>query len=160
MTKVAERNCRKLAFKQGRRAAQARQRYAKLNFTGGRRRCCGLINGARSPHVSRVSYVQPKSLASSHTAGNALVLTEWSWCAKDIRKAAEARAQAKLYAAGVLGGLELKRTRYIVLVMVVAAGAPSDVIESGVTYRHVLVAINPKDPSKAARAEPMTVEIA
>ena len=49
----------------------------------------------------------------------ALVLTEWKLVkqADDIDgKAQEGRKQTALYAAGVLGDLELKRTRYVVLV--------------------------------------------
>jgi hypothetical protein len=64
-----------------------------------------------------------------------IVLTEW----KRVRspddadaKAAEARRQTNEYAAGVLGDLELKRTRYIVLVGERQQTPPSDLEEKGI----------------------------
>ncbi len=85
----------------------------------------------------------------------ALVLTEWKLVkqADDIdAKAQEGRKQTALYAAGVLGDLELKRTRYVVLVCGSELQPLGDVEDGGVTYRHVVVSIKPKSPSQIARS--------
>lgn len=86
--------------------------------------------------------------------GHAIVLTEWK-VVRELgeleRKATEARAQASLYAGGLLGGLELKRTRYAVLVTATELGGLSDVEQNGIVYRHIVVPVNPDSPSKAAR---------
>jgi hypothetical protein len=85
----------------------------------------------------------------------ALVLTEWKLVKKAsdiVVKAQEGRAQAAIYSAGVLGDLELKRTRYVVLVSESEMSAPSDIVEGGVTYRHVVIATEPKRPSVTARS--------
>jgi hypothetical protein len=86
--------------------------------------------------------------------GNAIVLTEWK-VVRELgeleRKATEARAQASLYAGGLLGGLELKRTRYAVLVTATISRGLSDVEQDGMMCRHICVPVNPDSPSKAAR---------
>jgi hypothetical protein len=86
--------------------------------------------------------------------GNAVVLTEWKLVRSPdelMTKAAEARKQASLYAAGILGALELKRTRYIVLVSSSSQHRLGDVESDGVLYRHVVLAVDPVSPSLAAR---------
>lgn len=85
---------------------------------------------------------------------SALVLTEWKRIADDdtVREAAAAaREQARQYAAGALGALELKRTRYIVLVVKTDVDPPDDVEDAEVLYRHVVVPVAPLSPSKGAR---------
>jgi hypothetical protein len=87
-------------------------------------------------------------------AARALVLTEWK-IVRDTSeaepKAAEARKQTHEYEAGVLGDLELKRTRYIVLVGQHQNRAPDDVEKDGILYRHVWIPVEPASPSKVAR---------
>ncbi|MBA4391777.1 MAG: hypothetical protein C0399_12700, partial [Syntrophus sp. (in: bacteria)] len=54
--------------------------------------------------------------SESIASADALVLTEWKKVESEFAKIAEsARKQADLYSAGVLGGLELREYRYIVL---------------------------------------------
>jgi hypothetical protein len=66
-------------------------------------------------------------------------------------KATDARKQADLYRAGVLGGAEVKGTRYVVLVTGEDLPAPGDVSSGTVVYRHVVIAVAPRTPSAAAR---------
>jgi hypothetical protein len=80
-----------------------------------------------------------------------LVLTEW----KRIRElkdldamAAQARRQTAAYTAGVLGSAELKRTRYIILVTRDAVEAPPDEVEGLLTFRHIVIPVNPSVASK------------
>ena len=83
-----------------------------------------------------------------------LVLTEWKKVVKPsdrARKAGEARKQTTIYNASVLGGVELKDYRYIVLVSMKQLPTIADVSENGITYRHINIAVNPESPSKAAR---------
>ena len=85
---------------------------------------------------------------------NTIVLTEWKVVRESdnlAAKAAEARLQTKAYASGVLGTLELKRTRYIVLVVAKEAEEPPDVIEESLRYRHVVLSVHPTAPSQRAR---------
>jgi hypothetical protein len=86
--------------------------------------------------------------------GNALVLTEWKLVrnADDLTtKAAEARRQTEFYSSGILGTLELQRTRYIVLVALSALSSPGDIESEGILYRHVVLPVDPPSPSIAAR---------
>jgi hypothetical protein len=84
----------------------------------------------------------------------AIVLTGWK-VVRDVaqltHEAEVARAQTQLYAAGVLGDLELKRTRYIVLVGPKDQAPPSDIESRGVLYRHIWIAVDPDTPSVQAR---------
>ena len=96
--------------------------------------------------------IQQFSTTVRRTA-RALVLTEWK-LARDkkelTKKAAQARKQTELYTAGVLGDIELKRTRYIVLVTETQLDPVSDISEGGVMYRHISIPVRPKVPSKGA----------
>jgi hypothetical protein len=83
-----------------------------------------------------------------------LVLTEWKLA--DEKNAndrfAEARQQAELYREGALGGIELKGFRYLVAVSVNDLSAvPGDQIVNDVVYRHINIAIKPRNPSEQAR---------
>jgi hypothetical protein len=88
-----------------------------------------------------------------------LVLTEWK-IAKDAKAAiaavGEARVQADLYSQGPLAGLELRSHRYIIVVtpkeLPSGTLGPDDHTAVGVIYRHVNIVIEPKVPSKAAKA--------
>jgi hypothetical protein len=86
-------------------------------------------------------------------------LTEWK-IAKDAKAAiaavGEARVQADLYSQGPLAGLELRSHRYIIVVtpkeLPSGTLGPDDHTAVGVIYRHVNIVIEPKVPSKAAKA--------
>ncbi len=89
--------------------------------------------------------------ATASAAAEALVLTEWKVVREGQKagaRAREAQAQAARYARGVLGGLELQGYRYLVLVSERFVDCPEDVIEDGVRYRHVNIAVAPSSPSK------------
>jgi hypothetical protein len=86
----------------------------------------------------------------------ALVLTEWKLVRRtnDINgKAQEGRDQAAIYSAGILGDLELKRTRYVILVSKSDLTPPSDVVDREVTYRQVVIPTEPEVTSVRARSQ-------
>ena len=81
------------------------------------------------------------------------MLTEWKKVKTQTEastKAEQARKQAALYKAGILGGIELANYRYIVLVSEEQLNRIDDIEENGVTYRHINIAVAPLSPSKAA----------
>lgn len=85
-----------------------------------------------------------------------LVLTEWKLAkppAKPEEKFAEARAQAAIYASGPLSAIELRRTRYAIVVTKEPVPCPGDDQQNGVTYRNVNISLSPVVPSKAARSQ-------
>lgn len=101
-------------------------------------------------------YNEPLNNFARETAASAraLVLTEWKRVTDPAAlgaKAAEARAQAQLYAGGLLRGLELRSTRYVVLVAKSNLARVEDVVDRGVTYRHIVVPVDPATPSVAAQ---------
>ena len=67
-------------------------------------------------------------------------------------KAAEAREQLRRYRQGVLADMTLTSTRYVVLVSAGEAPAPPNVVDGDVTYRHIMIRVEPVTPSAAARA--------
>jgi hypothetical protein len=97
--------------------------------------------------------IEKHSVVVRQTA-RALVLTEWK-VVRDSEnlmvKAQEARDQTQAYSTGVLGDIELKGTRYIVLVCGQGLEAPTDVKTGALTYRHIVIPIRPESPSVAAR---------
>ena len=99
------------------------------------------------------------SNATLRRSSKAIVLTEWKRVSsqKEIARGAEqARTQANDYSSGILGDLELKRTRYVVLVGERKQQAPDDVVCGGVTYRHIWVTVDPETPSVSARSRKRT----
>lgn len=83
----------------------------------------------------------------------ALVLTEW----KLIRSAAEldtklalAKRQAALYSKGVLGGVELADSRFLILVAQDRLHVPADSQQGNVTYRVRCIAVAPSSPSRSS----------
>lgn len=85
----------------------------------------------------------------------AIVLTEWKLArdANQLQRVAKiGRTQAADYAGGVLGDLELKHIRYIVLVGRPKVPPPDDVVVGNVVYRHVYISVDPEAPSVRARA--------
>nr|WP_281719510.1 hypothetical protein [Nitrosomonas nitrosa] len=84
----------------------------------------------------------------------ALVLTEWKLVkhVTDMEgKAQEAREQTEIYSGGVLGDVELKQTRYIILVSESDLNPPEDLTDKGITYHHINLPVNPDVPSRTAR---------
>jgi hypothetical protein len=83
-----------------------------------------------------------------------LVLTEWKKGDRSdaLRKYEAAKRQAVQYASGALGGVELRRFRFLVLVTEKTVTVPADEVEDGVTFRHVNIAVDPDTPSVAAVA--------
>jgi hypothetical protein len=95
-----------------------------------------------------------RHMPRSRRIARALVLTEWKLVKKpndsdEIAK--QARSQVRNYAAGVLGDLELKRTRYVVLVTKKDLLPPKDVDDGVITYRHIVIPTDPEFPSVDAR---------
>jgi hypothetical protein len=83
-----------------------------------------------------------------------LALTEWKLVRDDSelgQTASEPRAQAQIYASSLLRTLELRRTRYLVLVTESNLIPPEEALEKGITYRHIVVPVRPSSPSKTAR---------
>ena len=87
--------------------------------------------------------------SEAESAAEALVLTEWKKVkSPDERdtKARDARKQAGLYKAGSLASIELAAYGYIVLVSERRLDPIDNLIEAGVTYKHINVAVDPKSP--------------
>ena len=81
-----------------------------------------------------------------------MVMTEWKRATGDAAKAfAEARAQADLYANGIVAGLELASHRYLVVVTKTKAQSMPDISENGIVYRHINIVVDPASPSITAR---------
>ena len=83
-----------------------------------------------------------------------LVLTEWKIASSEkeaARKFSEARAQASLYAAGALAGIELAQYRFAVVVTRNEVTPPVDEVQGGIVYRHINIAVEPQLPSRSAR---------
>jgi hypothetical protein len=98
-------------------------------------------------------YVDFEQSVSSSGAG--LVLTEWKvWrgSGKISDKFQEAREQAKHYAVGVLGGIELKTYRFaIVVTEKQIAPIPANIDYAGGHWLHFNVCVEPEVPSRASR---------
>ena len=96
-------------------------------------------------------FPEPPDLESVRRTGDGLVLTEWKKC-NDGRKSAkafeEARNQASRYSEGVLGGLQLKRHRYAVVISLNQVAIPRDIETDGTIYRHINIAVEPLTPSR------------
>lgn len=92
----------------------------------------------------------PVDLSEVQRTDSLLVLTEWKIARTppDVAaQAAQAMIQAKLYGQGVLGGIELKSRRYLVLITEKRQTMPVDVVDAGVEYRHINIAVDPDVPS-------------
>jgi hypothetical protein len=92
--------------------------------------------------------------ATRYSSG--IVLTEWKLAeaqSESEKKFREARTQAARYAIGLLSGIELRLTRYAIVVTKKEVQCPADdVDQNGVTYRNVNIVLSPEVPSKAARS--------
>jgi hypothetical protein len=108
-------------------------------------------SGAATDLVYREPLVQSPILQRT---ARALVLTEWKKATDDSTARAQSESaitQAQLYASGILGDMELKRTRYIVLISPRVLGTLPDVERDGITYRHVMIPLSQERPSVEAR---------
>lgn len=94
----------------------------------------------------------PESVIES--TADTLVLTEWKLVksSKDLHaKIQEAQKQAEIYCSDVLGGIEIRNYRYLVMVSEGRLIMPDDNIRDGATYRHINIAVNPGSPSQESR---------
>jgi hypothetical protein len=106
--------------------------------------------GARTDLV----FNEPPDTPALARAVDGLILTEWKLVKPEnaAGRYDEAREQAKLYKSGALAGLELAGYRYLVGVSEsqLPFVPPDSVTSSGIVYRHINIAVEPKPPSKAA----------
>ena len=100
-------------------------------------------------------FPEPLELEDVARAVEGMVLTEWKIardCASGDAKFTEARTQADTYGSTTLAGAELARTRFLVVVSErPLPSVPDDLVEGGVTYRHINIAIEPLTASVVAR---------
>lgn len=83
-----------------------------------------------------------------------LVLTEWKLVkSKNMlsSKIQEAQKQAEIYGTDVLGGIELRNYRYLIMVSESRLEMPVDSIKDGTTYRHINIAVDPGTPSEESK---------
>jgi len=77
--------------------------------------------------------------------------TEWKKASttKDAgKKFEQARLQARRYAQGALAGSELTTYPYAVVISRQQIQTPDDLMEDGVQYRHINIAVDPPIPSR------------
>ncbi len=108
--------------------------------------------------VTDLVFREPVDVESASLGAEGLVLTEWKVAKPDNtdKMFEEAKEQAALYAGGVLGGLELRSHRFLVIVTeqrLPRAVIPSYAEAGGVKYHCVNIAIAPLTPSVQARLE-------
>jgi hypothetical protein len=89
------------------------------------------------------------SAVDIEAVSDALVLTEWKKVGeRDLKaKAEQALRQAARYAGSVLGGVELRSFRYLVLVSNIDMQVLPNIHRDGITYRHICVSVAPGRPS-------------
>ena len=95
----------------------------------------------------------PLDPREAQEAAEVLTLTEWKKVdqGQEAPRADEAYMQAKLYSSGSLYGVELKLTRYLILVSKDYLPPLQSRIDGNFVYRHINVAVAPSTPSGAAR---------
>ena len=94
------------------------------------------------------------STAIIESAADTLVLTEWKLVKSPNElqnKIQEAQKQAEIYSSDVLGGIEIRNYRYLVMVSKNRLEMPADSIQNATTYRHINIAVCPGTPSKESR---------
>ncbi|MBI5439960.1 MAG: hypothetical protein HY900_01980 [Deltaproteobacteria bacterium] len=107
--------------------------------------------GAAGARTDLVFQEPSGDLAEEQGFVDGFVLTEWKKAGSEAeaqKRFGEARSQADQYAAGVLAGSELRGYRYAIVVSGRQVQVPEDVIEGGVMYRHINVAVEPVVPSR------------
>jgi hypothetical protein len=101
-------------------------------------------------------YDEPTSGLDVGNVAEGLVLTEWKLVrtAREVpSQLAAAETQALLYSQGILGGLELTDSRFIVLVSQDRVSLPADNQVKGFTFRRRNIAVDPLTPSVAGRSK-------
>jgi hypothetical protein len=96
---------------------------------------------------------EPVNTDVAYAVAEGLVLTEWKRLTDPRKLNASidsADVQADLYGTGVLGGSELRRIRYVVVVSKEQVHMPEDTIRQGYLIRHLNIAVHPDAPSVAA----------
>ena len=96
-------------------------------------------------------YQQPAGdLHNEQRLADGFILTEWKKATPGNvgAQVATARSQAKRYAAGGLGGIELAGWRYLVVLSERTIMMPDDVREDEIVYRHINIAVDPEVPSR------------
>lgn len=94
------------------------------------------------------------SLTNIENTADALVLTEWKLVKKQSEltaKIQEAQKQAEIYSSDVLGGMELRNYRYLIMVSENRIEMPGDIIKGVTKYRYINIAVNPGSPSAEAK---------
>lgn len=99
---------------------------------------------------------EPVDTDRATAVADGLVLTEWKKVKNlskvEQRKVRSAAVQADHYATGVLGGIELRRVRYVVLVSEHLMPLPADEHHENHVVRFINIAVDPESPSAAATA--------
>jgi hypothetical protein len=106
--------------------------------------------GQRTDLVLSEQRIEPSD--SLYQSVDGLILTEWKVVKNQndlMPKINQAKNQAKKYASGVLGAIELSTHRYLVMVSSDLLDIPEDFIEDEITYRVINIAFSPKTPSKS-----------
>lgn len=96
-------------------------------------------------------YQQPAGdLHNEQGLADGFILTEWKKATPGNvgAKVTAARSQAKRYAVGGLGGIELAGWRYLVVLSERTIAMPDDVRENDFAYRHINIAVDPEVPSR------------
>jgi hypothetical protein len=97
-------------------------------------------------------YEEPLTeIAGIERISDGLVLTEWKLHRGNgdaDNLFTDARNQAELYKSGTLGGTELTRYRYAVVVSKKEINVPGDYVVAECTYRHINIPVTPRTPSK------------
>ncbi|MCK5093183.1 MAG: hypothetical protein KAR18_00575 [Spirochaetes bacterium] len=87
-------------------------------------------------------------------SADTLVLTEWKLVKSSNMlpsKITEAQKQAEIYGSDVLGGIEIRNFRYLIMVSDSRLQMPDDIIKDGTTYRHINIAVDPGTPSEESK---------
>ncbi len=66
-------------------------------------------------------------------------------------KIEEAQRQAEIYSSDVLGGMELRNCRYLIMVSENRIEMPTDIIKGVTKYRQINIAVDPGNPSAEAK---------
>lgn len=97
---------------------------------------------------------EPLTLTDIERTADALVLTEWKLVKTQSElnaKIQEAQRQAEIYSSDVLGGMELRNYRYLIMVSENRLEMPTDIIKGVTKYRHINIAVDPGSPSVEAK---------
>jgi hypothetical protein len=97
---------------------------------------------------------QPLDELLIRRTASTLVFTEWKLIKSHgeiDKKSREAIKQMEEYTSGLLTGLELRNTRYVILISKKQLTIPNDQERNGIKYRHINIPVTPLTPSESAR---------